>query len=115
MQPDFIDYASEVTPRRPIDWLRLAPFFAIACAAFAWLRSAQYHGHLRDEQVATLLFVILSLPCVAVTFARLRRYRGDGRAKLVGMIILCVIVLAVDGLAVWNLCTATVGAKDRLF
>jgi heme/copper-type cytochrome/quinol oxidase subunit 2 len=117
MQPDVIDYASERTRRRRIGWLRLAPFFAVVCSAFAWLKSAQYHGQgqFRDEQMTTLLFMILSLPCLAVTFARFRRYRADGRAKLVGMIILSVIVLAVDVLAVWNLSTATVGAKDRLF
>ncbi len=117
MQPDVVDYASERTPRRPTDWLRLAPSFAVVCAAFAWLKSVQYHGHgqLRDEQIATLLLVVLSLPCLVVTFARFPRYRSVGRRKLIGMIVLCVIVLAVDALAVWNLSTAIVGAKDRLF
>ena len=93
------------------------PFFATVCAAFAWFKSAQYHGHgqLRDEQMATLLFVILSVPCLIVTFARFPRYRSDGRRKLISMIVLCVIVVALDALAVWNLSTATVGAKDRLF
>jgi hypothetical protein len=68
----------------------------MACSAFAWLKSAQYNnqGQLRDEQMATLLFLGLSMPCLAVTFARFGRYRGDGRAKLVGVIVLCAIVLA---------------------
>jgi hypothetical protein len=57
--PDVVDYASDRTPCRPIDRLRFAPFFAALFAAFAWLKSAQYlgHGQLRDEQIATLLFV----------------------------------------------------------
>jgi hypothetical protein len=116
MQPDVVDYASERTPRRPTDWLRLAPFFAVVCATFACLKSVQYHGHgqLRSEQMATLLFVILSLPCLVVTFARFPRYRSDGRGKLIGMIVLCVVVVALDALAVWNLSTATAG-NDRLF
>ena len=117
MKPDVIDYASERTPRRRIDWLRLGPFFAVGCAAFAWLKSAQYHGHgqLRDEQTATLVFVILSLPCLVATFARFPRYRSNGRRKLIGMIVLCIVVIACNALAVWNFSTATVGTKDRLF
>jgi len=65
--------------------------------------------------MGTLSFVILSLPCLVVTLARLPRYRVDGRRKLIGMIVLCVAVVACDALAVWNLTTATVGANDRLF
>lgn len=113
-QPNVIDYASARTPRRRIDWLRLAPAFAILCAAFAWLKSVQYHGHgqLADEQVSTLIFVLLSLPCLVITFARFRRYRSAGRAKLISMIALCSMALSADALALWNLHTAT---GDRLF
>ncbi|HYO09576.1 MAG TPA: hypothetical protein VER17_11445 [Tepidisphaeraceae bacterium] len=108
MQPDVIDYASAETPRRRIDWLRLAPLFAIVCAAFAWLKSAQYHdyGHLPDEQVSTLIFVGLSLPCLAVMFFRFRRYRGDSRTKMTIMVVLSVAVVILDALALWNLHTA---------
>ena len=117
MRPNVVDYASDRAPRRPVDWLRLAPLFATICGAFAWLKSVQYHGHgqLRDERMATLLFVILSLSCLIVTLTRLSRYRGDGRRKLVGIIILCIFVITFDALAVWNLSTATIGARDRLF
>jgi hypothetical protein len=117
MQPNVIDYASKTTPRRRIDWLRLGPFFATVCAAFAWLKSAQYQGRgqLADEQVAALLFVILSIPCLIVTFTRFPRYRTDGRRKQITMIILCLLVISCDLLAVWNLSIAMIGAKDRLF
>src|SRR5258706_14918991 len=116
MQPDMIDYASERTPRRPTDWLRLAPFLALICAVFGWLKSVQYHGHgqLRDEQVTTLLFVALSVPCMAITLARFRRYRSDGRWTIRAMLVLCTIGLAFDALAVWNLTRGTIGAKDHL-
>lgn len=114
MQPDVIDYAPARTPRRWIDWLRLAPLFAVVCAVFAWLKSGQYHdyGHLPDEQVSTLIFVILSLLCLVITFARIRRYRGAGRAKTIAMCALCAVVLIVDALALWNLHTAI---GNRLF
>ena len=115
-QPDVVDPAPD-RPRRLTDWLRHAPFFAVVCGAFAVLKSVQYHGYgqLRDEQIATLLFVILSLPCVLVTFARFPRYGSDGRRKRISMFVLCILVLACDALALWNLSTATVGAKDRFF
>jgi hypothetical protein len=114
---DVVDHATDGTPRRAGDWMRLAPFFAVLCAAFAWLKSVQYHGQgqLRDEQVATLLFVALSVLCVVATLARLPRYRGGGRKRLVAVLIVCVLTLGCDALAVWNLTTATGGAKDRLF
>ena len=108
MQPDVIEYASTRTPRRPIDWLRLAPFFAVICAAFAWLKSGQYHdqGHLPGEQVSTLIFVALSVPCLGVTLFRLRRYKSDGRTKAAIMVALCVVVVVLDALALWSLHTA---------
>jgi hypothetical protein len=108
MQPDVIDYASPKTPRRRTDKLRLAPFFAVVCAAFAWLKSRQYHdsGHLAGEQVSTLIFVGLSVPCLAVTLFRFRRYKGDGRTKVAAMAALSVAVVIADALALWNLHTA---------
>jgi drug/metabolite transporter (DMT)-like permease len=117
MQPKVVDYASEQTPRPPRDLLRLAPFFAVLCAVFALLKSVQYHSHgqLRDEQGYTLLFVALSALCLAITLSRFPRYRIEGRGKLVTMLLVCAIALACSALALWNLSTATVGAKDRLF
>ena len=114
MQPNFLEYASARTPRRPIDWLRLGPFFAVVCAAFAWLKSGQYHnhGHLADEQVSTLIFVGLSLPCLAITLFRFRRYGSDGRMKMAVMVMLSAAVVILDALALWNLHTAI---GDRLF
>ena len=108
MQPDVIDYASTQTPRRRVDWLRLAPFFAVVCAAFAWLKSSQYHdyGHLPDEQISTLIFAGLSLPCLGVTLFRFGRYRSDGRTKVAIMVVVSVLVLIGDTLALWNLHTA---------
>jgi len=108
MQPDAIDYASTRTPRRSIDPLRLGPLFAVVCSAFALLKSAQYHdhGHLPDEQVSTLIFVGLSLPCLGVMLFRLRRYRSDGRTKMAIMVVLSVVVVILDALALWNLHTA---------
>jgi hypothetical protein len=104
-----LDYASNQTPRRPADRLRFAPFFAVVCAAFAWMKSCQYHaiGQLSDEQVSTLIFIILSLPCLIITLARLRRYRSHGRAKWLGAVLLCAAVLIANVLALWNLHTAT--------
>lgn len=109
MQPDVIEYASARTPRRPSDWLRLGPFFAVVCSAFAWLKSCQYHthGHLPDEQISTLILVGLSLPCLAVTLFRSRRYRSDGRTKVVVMVLLSLAAVILDALALWNLHTAT--------
>jgi hypothetical protein len=100
-----IDYASASTPRRRKDWLRAAPLFAVLCAAFAWLKSVQYHGqgHLADEQVSTLVFVGLSAACLVATLLRLRRYSGFTRAA---MAVLCAGVAIVDALALWNLRTA---------
>jgi hypothetical protein len=108
MQPDVIEYASARTPRRRIDWPWLGPFFAVVCSAFAWLKSGQYHdhGHLPDEQVSTLIFVGLSLPCLAVTLFRFRRYRSDGRTKVAIMALLCVVAVILDAMALWNLHTA---------
>ena len=109
MLPDVIDYASAPTPRRRTDWLRLAPVFAMLCAVFAWLKSGQYHGYgqLADEQVSTLIFVVLSLPCLVVTVARFRRYLSAGRAKVIAMTAVCAVVLTADALALWNMHSAT--------
>lgn len=108
IQPDVIDDPSAQTPRRRTDWLRLAPLFAIVCAAFAWLKSRQYHdyGHLPDEQVSTLLFVGLSVPCLSATLFRLRRYRSDGRTRVAAIAALSIAVTIADALALWNLHTA---------
>ena len=117
MLPEVVDDASDRTPRRPIDWLRFAPFLALVCAAFAWLKSAQYHGlgQLRDEQAEALLFLIVSLSSVILTLARFGRYRCEGRRKFIGIVVVCVVVVVCDVLAAWNLSTATLGAKDRLW
>jgi hypothetical protein len=110
MQPDVIEYASPRTPRRRIDWLRLglAPFFAVLCAAFAWLKSGMYHdvGHLPQEQFGTLLFVGLSLPCLGVTFFLFGRYMSGGRTKIAFMSGVILLVLTLDAVALWKLHTA---------
>lgn len=108
MQPPILDYASPRGPRRRTDWLRLAPLVAILCAAAAWMKSRQYHdiGHLPDEQQSTLLLVGLSIPFLAITLIRFRRYNGEGRTKLAVMVALSVGVVIVNALALWNLHTA---------
>ena len=109
--------ASDRRTRRRPDWLRFAPFFAALCAAFALLKSAQYHSHgqLSSEQSATFTFVLLSLICLAATLARLPRYLRDGRTASATLLVFTVAVLAFDAMAVWNLSTAMVGGKDQIF
>lgn len=103
-----LDYASPRIPRRPTDWLRLAPLLAILCAAAAWMKSRQYHdiGHLPDEQQSTLLLVGFSIPFLAITLFRFRRYKGEGATKLAVMVGLSLSVVIVNALALWNLHTA---------
>jgi hypothetical protein len=90
---------------------------SLLLAGCAWLKSAQDHDHgqLWDERLGTILFVGLSLAFLIATFARFPRYRVDGRLKLWGVVVLCMIVMICIALAIWNLSTAMVGAKDRLF
>ncbi len=108
---------AENFPPASLDWLRFAPAFAIVCAGFAWLKSAQYHGHgqLRGEQMATVFFIALSVPCIVITLVRLPHYFRMGRMRMSAMLLACVIAMTSNFFAVWNLMTATVGAKDRLF
>jgi lysylphosphatidylglycerol synthetase-like protein (DUF2156 family) len=112
MQPDVVDYASQRTPRRPMDVLQYAPLVAAVFAAVALLKSTRYElehlENLRAAQIATLLAVVLSVVGLIVTLARFPRYRRAGRRKLLAAMLLCIAVLVCDALAVWN--TATVGA-----
>jgi len=103
MQPDVLDYASSRTPRWPRDWLRFANFFAVLCALFAWLRTTAYldNGQLKEEQATVVVFVVLSIACLGVSLARVRRSRGSWRRKFAS-VLLCIIVLCCDALAVWN-------------
>lgn len=95
-------------PRRRTDWLRLAPLLAILCAAAAWMKSRQYHdiGHLPHEQTATLLLVGFSIPFLAITLLRFRRYKSDGAIKFAVMVGWSAGVVVVNALALWNLHTA---------
>ena len=112
MQPDVVDYASRRTPRPPMDLLQYAPLIAAVFAAVALLKSTRYQlehfENIRDEQIATLVAVILSVLGLILTLARFPRYRSAGRRKLLAATLLCAAVLVCDALAVWN--TATVGA-----
>jgi hypothetical protein len=108
MQPDVVDYASRRTPRPPMDLLRYAPLFAAVFAGMALLQSMRLddvmydeYGH-SDEHTVIWMAVILTVPCLILTFARFPRYRSGGRRKLIAAILLCVIVLVCDALAVWN-------------
>jgi hypothetical protein len=72
MRTDVIDYASERTPRRLSDWLRLAPgavslvlavvqpFWILLLARFFW--GDLMDGNQREE---ALLTAVATLPCVA--------------------------------------------------
>src|SRR3954469_2648916 len=82
----------------------------------ALLKSAMYHGYgqLRDEQITTLVLAGLSVPFLLLTLARLARHRRQGQRKLITMTVVCAFVVGRDALALWNLSTATMGAKDLL-
>ena len=110
-----LDYASRRTPRPPMDLLRYAPLFAAVFAAIALRQSMRLdlvmydeHGH-SAEHTAIWWAVICSGLCLILTFTRFRRYQSGGRRKLIAAVLLCVIVLACDALAVWNVSTVTVG------
>jgi len=117
MPSDTLDYSSLPTPRRPTDWLRFAPLLAFLSAGFAWLKSGEYHaqGQLRDEQLETLVLVVFSLACLIASIARRWGNRSGRHGRIVGITALSGFVLLSDALAVWNLTTATMGLKDRLF
>ncbi len=103
MQPDVVDYASQRTPRPPMDLLQYAPLIAAVFAAVALLKSTRYQfeHYLRDAQIETLVTVTLSMLGLILTLARFPRYRSAGRRKLLAAMLLCVVVLVCDALAVW--------------
>ena len=75
MQTDVIDYASERTPRRLSDWLRLAPGAVSLVLAvvqpfwilllFSFFCGDLMNGNGLPRREEALLTVVASLPCVA--------------------------------------------------
>lgn len=107
-KPDIIEYASENTPRPPIDVWRLTPFIASLCSVSAWLKSGQYHGYgqLPAEQIPTAFLVGASVLCLIITGARFARYKTGNKVVAVLIIVLCVLSVTFSAIALWNLHTA---------
>jgi hypothetical protein len=92
-------------------------FFAALSGLLAWLKSGQYHDHgqLSQERWETVFFIALSGICVLIVLPGLGRYSSGRRSRLVLSLLCCGFAAACVALAIYNLRTATIGAKDTLF